>query len=97
MNKKKAAKAKTEFRDQLFAIDLSQRTFAKLSGVSAVTVNRWCAKRGDALEVPQYARALLASLLAMEPERRFAYLKGQGITEITPPPFQAVPPSRLAQ
>lgn len=97
MNKKKAARAKTEFRAQLDEVALSQRAFSKLSGVSAVTVNRWCSKRGDALEVPQYARALLHSLLAMQPEQRFEFLKSEGITEITPPPFQPVPPPRISQ
>lgn len=95
MTKTKAARAKTEFRSQLEEVGLSQRACAKLLGVSAVTVNRWCSKRDDALEVPQYARAQLASLLVMEPEQRFEFLKSQGITELEAPPFQAVPPPRV--
>lgn len=94
MTKTKAAKAKTAFRAQLEEVGLSQRACAKLLGVSAVTVNRWCSKRDDALEVPRYATALLTALLWLPVDQRWDLLKSLGITEGAPPPFEAVPPPK---
>lgn len=95
MTKTKEAKAKSQFRGKLEEVGLSQRSFARLLGVSAVTVNRWCAKREDALDVPQYARALLAALLVMAADQRWTLLKSLGITD--PAAFPAVPPPRLSK
>lgn len=92
MGKTKAAKAKSQFREQLEDLGLSQRSFSRLAGVSAVTVNRWCSERDDALEVPQYARVLIASLGALEADRRWTILKSFGVTDAAA--FPAVPPPR---
>lgn len=96
MTTTKASRAKSQFRARLEEVGLSQRAFARLLGVSAVTVNRWCSKREDALAVPQYARTILASYGAMTGDQRLAFLKERGITEGLPPPFEAIPPPRKA-
>lgn len=56
----KISRAKSKFRQQLDAVGLSQRSFSKLIGVDAMTVNRWCTNRESSLSVPRYAVVFLA-------------------------------------
>lgn len=63
-------RAKVKFRQQLEAVELSQRSFARLLGVATVTVSRWCVGRSDGLAVPGYAAAFLACYSRLTAEQR---------------------------